>query len=140
MKNEGKQNKLKDFVKRILFNQYVEKGKKLSFWELEQYLIRAGFSYFIDSNGYKKLSIRRTIKPIHASIIKILDGIKKDRDTTIMILDNLIEGYKKGNVRYSYIRKFFRENKQFLTSKDISFYKKVIFELPKKNKKIILGD
>jgi hypothetical protein len=135
MEKEG--NKLKEHITKIMLNQYIENNSKITFWQLEKYLIKAGFSHY-EKNGYKKLSIRRKIKPIYKSVVKSLPNMKKDRDITIEILDKLIEEYKEGKVRYSYLQKFFKENKHFLTSKDLKFYKRIIWELPRKKKKIVL--
>ena len=131
--------RIEKIIETILVDNYIHNNVKLKFWHVEQYLIRMGYHYYLDSNGNKKLAIRRTVKPFYYKIVRKLDNIKADRDITVNLLEQLIEKYKTGEIRYSFLRKFYKDNKQFLTKKDKEFYSKLINQLTNKKEKFVLG-
>ena len=116
--SEEKMEATKELVKKILFNEYVASGKVLSFQAIQNILISHGYSYYVHTDGKKKLRIGRKIRSYYWSIRRRLDKMKQERDTAVEIINKVLNA----NVSSDFKKELYKALSPYLTTQDKNFY------------------
>ena len=135
MKEGEGHTKIEKWIESFMLNQYIERGKVVSFQSLQDVLASMGYRYTV-IDGKKKLWIRRKIYPIYSRVKRKVERIGKEREAVIRTLEMYMRMYEEGKLNKGFIREYYSRYKDRLTTRDREYWGKVIFR--KKEKKVEL--
>ena len=113
--------KVKNWMRTVMYNHYLETEKILSFQQIQDILIDKGFSYYVNKkDGKKKLRIRKALRPSYLYIKKILPQMKKRRELGFEVLTKLLNEREFGLYKET-----FKVFEPYLTKKDKEYLRRL---------------
>lgn len=113
-------DKIRSLIKDFLIREYLNKGRIISFQELQNILSYAGFHYYFDDKGRKKLRIGKKIYPIYLYHKRNIKKYLQRREDAIKILQFAMNS----NVSATEYKQLYDVLKHHLSPSDRQFFKK----------------